>query len=161
MKHRTILSFIPAALACTTIALAQSAQAPAQPAKSPAAAPAAPAAPIAPPATPPAAPAAAPAPAALPKFAPVAFEGAKPSAQELLTRHITATGGEKAWEAKTMMSSKGAIEIPAAGLKGAMDMQAMAPDSMPSSWIFQEWDRRAAASTAPLVGRSIRCEDQQ
>ena len=130
MKHRTILSFIPAALACTTIALAQSAQAPTPPAKSPAATPAAPAAPITPPATPPAAPAAAPAPAGLPKFPPVAFEGAKPSAQELLTRHITAAGGEKAWEAKTMMSSKGIIDIPSAGLKGSMDMQAMAPDSI-------------------------------
>ena len=129
MKHRHILSFIPVALACTTIALAQSVQAPAQPAKSPAAAPATiatPAAPIAPPA----ALAAAPAPAGLPKFPAVVFEGAKPSAQELLTRHITATGGEKAWEAKTMISSKGSIEIPAAGLKGAMDMQAMAPDSI-------------------------------
>ncbi len=136
MKNRTILSFIPVALACTTIALAQAVQSPTKPAKTPAAAPvapvapAAPAAPIAPSATPPVAPAAAPAPAGLPKFAPVAFEGAKPSAQELLTRHITATGGEKAWEAKTMMSSKCAIEIPAAGLKGAMDMQAMAPDSI-------------------------------
>jgi hypothetical protein len=127
MKHRNILSFIPVALACTTIALAQTVQAPAQPAKSPAAAPAAPNAPSA---IPPVAPAAAPAPAGLPKFAPVAFEGAKPSAQELLTRHITATGGEKAWDAKNMMSSKGAIEIPAAGLKGAMDMQAMAPDNI-------------------------------
>jgi hypothetical protein len=129
MKHRNILSFIPVALACTTIAIAQSAQAPAQPAKSPAAAPATPATPAAP-IAPPAAPAAAPAPAALPKFPAVVFEGAKPSAQELLTRHITATGGEKAWEAKTMISSKGSIEIPAAGLKGAMDMQAMAPDSI-------------------------------
>ncbi len=133
MTKRTTFSFFPIALACTTIALAQVVPAPTAPAKRPAAAPSAPAAPgapIAPSITPPAAPAAAPAPATLPKFAAVAFEGAKPSAQELLARHIAVTGGEKAWQAKTMISSKGAIEIPAAGLKGAMDMQAMAPDSI-------------------------------
>jgi hypothetical protein len=50
-----------------------------------------------------------------------------PSAKEILAKHLDAIGGEKAWEAKTGMKTAGAMEVPAAGLKGTMKMTAMAP----------------------------------
>lgn len=62
------------------------------------------------------------------KLKEIAFAGTKPTAQEILTQHVTATGGAKQWEAKSAMTSKGSIEIPSAGLKGAMEMMAAMPD---------------------------------
>jgi hypothetical protein len=54
-------------------------------------------------------------------------EGAMPSAKEILAKHLAAIGGDKAWEAKTGMQTEGAMEVPAAGLKGTMKMTAMVP----------------------------------
>ena len=64
------------------------------------------------------------------QFKEVAFEGAKPTAAELFRKHLDATGGEAAWSTKSAIRSKGAIEIPAAGLKGSMTLVAMEPDRM-------------------------------
>lgn len=104
-------------LASFTIATSASAQAPAP------AAPAAPAKPTAP---------SVPASAAGggQQFKEIAFEGAKPTAAELFRKHLDATGGEAAWSTKSAIRSKGAIEIPAAGLKGSMTLVAMEPDRM-------------------------------
>jgi len=104
-------------LASSTVATAALAQAPAP------AAPAAPAKPTAP---------SVPASAAGggQQFKEIAFEGAKPTAAELFRKHLDATGGEAAWSTKSAIRSKGAIEIPAAGLKGSMTLVAMEPDRM-------------------------------
>ena len=104
-------------LASFTVATAALAQAPAP------AAPAAPAKPTAP---------SVPASAAGggQQFKEIAFEGAKPTAAELFRKHLDATGGEAAWSTKSAIRSKGAIEIPAAGLKGSMTLVAMEPDRM-------------------------------
>lgn len=116
MKHP--LPRAAALLASLAVSAAAVAQAPA---------PAAPQAP-AKPATPPP-PAAAPAPAGK-VLREIAFEGAKPTAAELFRKHLDATGGEAAWSTKSAIRSKGAIEIPAAGLKGSMTLVAMEPDRM-------------------------------
>jgi hypothetical protein len=116
MKHallRTAALRTTALLASFAVASAAGAQAPA---------PAAPPAPAKP---------TAPAPAASgPQFKEIAFEGAKPAAAELFRKHLDASGGEAAWSSKTSIRSTGAIEIPAAGLKGSMTLVAMEPDRM-------------------------------
>ena len=94
-------------------------------APAPAPAPAAPPAPAKPAAPAPAAPA-----APGPQFKEITFEGTKPAAAELFGKHLEASGGETAWSGKTSMRSTGAIEIPAAGLKGSMTLLAMEPDRM-------------------------------
>lgn len=105
-----------ASLAVTsgTVAQAPAPAAPPAPAKPAAPAPAAPAAPAAP----------------GPQFKEITFEGTKPAAAELFGKHLEASGGEAAWSGKTSMRSTGAIEIPAAGLKGSMTLLAMEPDRM-------------------------------
>jgi hypothetical protein len=111
MKHAFLRT--TALLASFAVASAAGAQAPA---------PAAPPAPAKP---------TAPAPAASgPQFKEIAFEGAKPAAAELFRKHLDASGGEAAWSSKTSIRSTGAIEIPAAGLKGSMTLVAMEPDRM-------------------------------
>lgn len=80
----------------------------------------------------PAAPAPAPAQAAPakpegPQFKAIAFEGAKPAAVDVFRKHLEAVGGEKAWETKKQARMKGGLEIPAAGLKGSMEMLTIAP----------------------------------
>ena len=135
MITRTIRSFLPvAALAFTTLAFAQATPA-AKPAPAPAtttakpavAAPAKDAGDTAAPAVAVPGPAKA-EPLMAPKFKEVKFEGTKPSAKEILEKHVNATGGMKAWEAKKSMTSKGGLEVPSVGLKGSMQMQAMMPD---------------------------------
>jgi hypothetical protein len=135
MITRTIRSFLPvAALACATLAFAQATPA-AKPAPAPAtttakpavAAPAKDAGDTAAPAVAVPGPAKA-EPLTAPKFKEVKFEGAKPTAKEILEKHVNATGGTKAWEAKKSMTSKGGLEVPSVGLKGSMQMQAMMPD---------------------------------
>lgn len=124
MKHLTALAVRPAAIAAFALAAVAHAQLPATPtvpAKPAQGAPAAPAAPARPAiAAPPA--------AAGPKELP--FEGAKPSAADVFRKHLDAIGGEQAWAGKTQMRSKGAIEIPSAGLKGANETVAIAPDKV-------------------------------
>ena len=108
----------PAALAALALAALAHAQAPAAPAKPAQGAPPAPARPAV----------TAPAPAAGPKELPV--EGARPSAKDVLRRHVEATGGEAAWSSKTQMRSTGALEVPSAGLKGTLEMIAVAPNKV-------------------------------
>ena len=112
MITRTIRSFLPvAALACATLAFAQATPA-AKPAPAPAtttakpavAAPAKDAGDTAAPAVAVPGPAKA-EPLTAPKFKEVKFEGTKPTAKEILEKHIAATGGTKAWEAKKSMTS--------------------------------------------------------
>lgn len=129
---RTSRTFLAAALVAALVvphAVAQDA-APAVP-KAPAApkVPAAPKAPVAP---------------AL-KELPV--EGRKPTAKEVFTKHLDATGGKAAWEAKTSMVAKGAMEMPSAQLKGAMTTTAAAPD------------RVAVAMELPGIGTVNQCFD--
>ena len=127
MKHLTTIALRPAALAAIALAAIAHAQAPATPTvpaaprQGPPAAPAAPAAPGRPVVSAPPAP-------ADPKEIP--FEGAAPSAAEIFRKHLDATGGEQAWAGKTQMRSKGAIEIPSAGLKGSNETVAVAPDKV-------------------------------
>jgi hypothetical protein len=65
---------------------------------------------------------------AAPKFRELPFEGEKPSAKDVLSRHVDAIGGAAAWDAKKSMTSTGAIEIPSVQIKGTIKMAAMAPD---------------------------------
>lgn len=65
-----------------------------------------------------------------PQFKELEIEGAKPSAADVLRKHLAATGGEKAWEPKTQARMKGGVEIPAAGLKGTMEMLTLAPSKV-------------------------------
>lgn len=123
MKPMNPTNSMKHALARTAVLLAALAAAASALAQAPA--PAAPAAPAKPATPPPAAPA--PAGAA---FKEVAFDGAKPAAAELFRKHLDATGGEAAWATKSAIRSKGAIEIPSAGLKGSMTLVAMEPDRM-------------------------------
>lgn len=140
----------------TLIATAALAACLALPARAQQAAPTAPAAPEAPkaPAAPqaPAAPAAPTAPAmpampAAPKLKELPVEGEKPTAKEIFTKHLDAIGGKAAWEAKTSMVAKGALEIPAAQLKGPMSTTAAAPD------------RVAVIMELPGIGTAGQCFD--
>jgi len=96
--------------------------------------PAAPAAPSAPttPAAPaaPAAPARPATPAAPAGPRAIAFEGEKPSAKEIFTKHLDAIGGAKAMKSKESMVAIGSMEIPAAQLKGSMRTVARVPASV-------------------------------
>ena len=137
----------------TLIATAALAACLALPARAQQAAPTAPAAPAAPkaPSTP-AAPAAPTAPAmpampAAPKMKELPIEGEKPSAKDIFTKHLDATGGKAAWEAKKSMIAKGALEIPAAQLKGSMNTTAAAPD------------RVAVVMELPGIGTAGQCFD--
>lgn len=140
----------------TLVATAALAACLALPAHAQQAAPAAPDAPAAPkaPAAPqvPAAPAAPAVPAmpampAAPKMKELPIEGEKPSAKDIFTKHLDATGGKAAWEAKKSMVTKGALEIPAAQLKGSMNTTAAAPD------------RVAVVMELPGIGTAGQCFD--
>ena len=65
---------------------------------------------------------------AAPKFRELPVEGETPSPKDIFAKHVDATGGAVAWEAKKSMTSTGAIEIPAVQMKGTLKMSAMAPD---------------------------------
>jgi hypothetical protein len=95
--------------------------------------PSAPASPDGPPSPAPSAPAAASRPVqprmpVAPKFRELPIDGEAPSPREVFAKHLDATGGAAAWDAKTSMTSTGAIEIPAVQVKGTLKMSAMAPD---------------------------------
>lgn len=120
---RTALRAATAALALAATAVAQDAPKQAKPA-APSGAPAAPAKPTLPP-PPPAAPR-----AAEPVFKELKAEGAMPSAKDVLTKHLDAIGGAAAVGAHSSMRSTGSIDIAAAGLKGTMEMTAMAPNKV-------------------------------
>jgi len=94
----------------------------------------------------PAAPAAPKMPAA-PALKELPVEGQKPSAKDVFAKHLEATGGKAAWEAKKSMVATGAIEIPAAQLKGAMKTTAAAPD------------RVAVNMELPGIGTTSQCFD--
>ena len=117
-RTRIVRSAALAALALAALAHAQAPAAPAKPAQPAAPAPAAPAKPAA----------SAPAPAAGPKELP--FEGAKPSARDVLRKHLEAVGGETGWSTKSQMRTTGTLEIPSAGLKGTLEMIALTPDKV-------------------------------
>jgi hypothetical protein len=94
-------------------------------------------------------------------------EGAMPSAKDIFAKHLAAVGGDKAWEAKTGMKTEGAMEVPAAGLKGTMKTTSMAP-----SMVLVEIDLPGIGKTAsgydgttgwsmdPMRGPSL-MDDQQ
>lgn len=65
---------------------------------------------------------------AAPKFRELPIEGEKPAPKDIFAKHVDATGGASAWDAKKSMTSAGAIEIPAVQMKGTLKMSAMAPD---------------------------------
>jgi hypothetical protein len=135
---RTLLATAALAAMVALPAVAQDA-APAAP-KAPAT-PKAPAAPKAP-----AKPAAPKVPAA-PALKELPVEGQKPTAKDVFTKHLDATGGKAAWEAKKSMVAKGSIEIPAAQLKGAMNTVAASPD------------RVAVSMDLPGIGTTAQCFD--
>lgn len=150
---RSARTLIATAALTACLALPARAQQAAPAAPDAPAAPAAPKAPSAPqaPATPaaPTAPAvpAMPAMPAAPKMKELPIEGDKPSAKDIFTKHLDATGGKAAWEAKKSMIAKGAIEIPAAQLKGSMNTTAAAPD------------RVAVLMELPGIGAAGQCFD--
>jgi len=84
---------------------------------------------------------------AAPALKELPVEGQKPSAKDVFAKHLEATGGKAAWEAKKSMVATGAIEIPAAQLKGAMKTTAAAPD------------RVAVNMELPGIGTTSQCFD--
>lgn len=90
---------------------------------------------VAPAAEPPAqpkapAPRAAPPKPSAPALKELPVEGAKPTAKDVFARAVEATGGAKAWEAKSGCTTSGAMEVPSAGLKGSMTTAMKAPNKM-------------------------------
>jgi hypothetical protein len=148
LRTRTIATLFASSL----VLAAAHAQAPAAPAK---------------PATPPATPAAPAMPAAPAGPRKLAHEGAMPSAKDIFAKHLAAVGGDKAWEAKTGMKTEGAMEVPAAGLKGTMKTTSMVP-----SMVLVELDLPGIGKTAsgfdgttgwsmdPMRGPSLMDEQQ-
>jgi hypothetical protein len=53
-----------------------------------------------------------------------------PSAADILAKSLEATGGKEAWSKITSMESKGAMEIPAANIKGPMHSTMAAPNKV-------------------------------
>lgn len=86
-------------------------------------------------------------------------ETALPAAQTIIDRHIEATGGRKALEAHNSVTVKGAIEIPANGIKGTIEVNAGRPNKTVSKMTlvglgdFQEgFDGTTAWSINPMTG---------
>lgn len=82
-----------------------------------------------------------------------------PPAQTIIDRHIEATGGRKALEAHSSVTIKGDIEIPANGMKGAVEVHAARPNKMVSKMTltgvgeFQEgFNGTTAWSVNPMTG---------
>jgi hypothetical protein len=162
MTHafRTTVRAASAALALSASTFAQQAAAPAKPMpKAPPAgttAPAAPAVPAVPPPPP------APPRAAGPAVKELKVEGAMPSAKDVLTKHLDAIGGAAAVGSHTSMRSTGGIEVAAAGLKGTMQMVAMAPNKVLMSMelpgmgaVRSGFDGTTGWSMDPMRGPSI------
>ena len=122
VARATLLTALAAAAIALPVSVARAQQgpsAPASPAKPAVPAPAAPSGAVAP---------SMPRMPAAPKFRELPVEGETPAPKDIFAKHVDATGGAAAWDAKTSMTSTGAIEIPAVQMKGTLKMSAMAPD---------------------------------
>lgn len=104
---------------------------------------------------------------AAPKFRELPVEGEKPSAKAVFAKHVDATGGVAAWEAKSSMTSAGTIEIPSAQIKGTLKMSAMAPDKVVVEGDLpgvgktaQGFDGTVGWSIDPMRGPALMDKDQ-
>lgn len=87
---------------------------------------------------------------------------ALPTAQAIIDKHIEAIGGRKALQAHSSVAVKGTMEIPAAGIKGPVEMYAARPNKMYMKAtlaglgdITEGFDGTTAWSITPMTGPMI------